>query len=48
MKNATIDDITMTECCMIITGFGEVWEHDKFCVGHELIVLGVFWHDDIY
>jgi len=30
VKYATIDDITMTECCMIMTGFGEVWEHDKF------------------
>jgi len=24
VKKATIDDITMTECCMIMTGFGEV------------------------
>jgi len=25
-----IDDITMTECCMIMMGFGQVWEYDMF------------------
>jgi len=29
VKKATIDDFTMTECCMIIMGFGQVWEHDN-------------------
>jgi len=34
-NKATIDDITMTECCMIMTGFGKVWEHDN----HTLNVM---------
>ena len=35
MKKDTIDDITMIECCMIMMGFGQVWEHDvklNYCV----------------
>jgi len=27
VNKATIDDITMIEWCMIMTGFGKVWEH---------------------
>jgi len=29
VKKATINDITMTKCCMIMTTFGQVWEHDN-------------------
>jgi len=29
VKKAIIDEITMIECCMIMAGFGEVWEHDN-------------------
>jgi len=29
VKKVTIDDITMIECSMIMTGFGKVWEHDN-------------------
>jgi len=28
MKKAIIDDITMTDCCMIMMGFRKIWEHD--------------------
>ena len=35
VKKATIDDITMTECCMIMMGFGQVWQHDN----HALNVM---------
>jgi len=35
VKKVTIDDITMTECCMIMTGFGEVWEHDNHTYGNS-------------
>jgi len=37
VKTTTIDDITMTECCMIMMGFGQVWEHDN----HALNVMGL-------
>ena len=40
MKNATIDDITMTECCMIMMGFGQVWDHDN----HVLNVMELWGH----
>ena len=39
-KKATIDDITMTKCCMIMMGFGPVWEHDN----HALNVMGLRGH----
>jgi len=39
-NKATIDDITMAECCMIITGFGKVWEHDN----HTLNVMELRGH----
>jgi len=29
VNKATIDDITMIEWCMIMMGFGKVWEHDN-------------------
>jgi len=35
VKKATIDDITMTKCCMIMMGYGQVWEHDN----HPLNVI---------
>jgi len=37
VKKAIIDDITMTECCMIMMGFGKVWEYDN----HALNVMGL-------
>ena len=40
MKKASMDDITMTECCMIIMGFGQVWEHDN----HALYVMELRGH----
>ena len=36
-EKATIDDITMTGCCMIMMGFGQVWEYDN----HALNVMGL-------
>jgi len=30
VNKATIDDITMIKWCMIMTGFGKVWEHDNY------------------
>jgi len=36
VKKATIDYITMTECCMIRMGFGRVWEHDNH-VSFEMV-----------
>jgi len=35
VKKATIDDITMTECFMIMKGFRQIWEHDN----HTLNVM---------
>jgi len=35
VNKAIIDDITMIEWCMIMTGFGKVWEHDN----HTLNVM---------
>jgi len=40
VKKASMDDITMTECCMIIMGFGQVWEHDN----HALYVMELRGH----
>ena len=40
MKKAIIDDITMIECGMIMTGFGQVWEHDN----HTLNVMELRGH----
>ena len=40
MNNSTIDDITMTECCTTMTGFGKVWEHDN----HTLNVIELRGH----
>jgi len=40
VRNATIDDITMTECCMNMMGFGQVWEYDN----HTLNVMGLRGH----
>jgi len=39
-NKAIIDDITMTECCIIMTGFGKVWEHDN----HTLNVMELWGH----
>jgi len=35
VKKATIDDIIMTECCMIMASFGKIREHDN----HTLNVM---------
>jgi len=40
VKKAIIDDITMIECGMIMTGFGQVWEHDN----HTLNVMELRGH----
>jgi len=40
VKKATSDDITMTECCMMMMGFKQVWEHDN----HALNVMGLRGH----
>jgi len=40
VNKATIDDITMTECCMIMMGFGKVWEHNN----HTLNVMELRGH----
>jgi len=40
VNKATIDDITMTECCMIMTSFGKVWKHDN----HTLNVIELRGH----
>ena len=40
VKKVTIDDIIMTECCMIMMGFGQVWKHDN----HALNVMGLWGH----
>ena len=40
MNNSTIDDITMTECCTTMTGFGKVWEHNN----HTLNVIELRGH----
>ena len=32
--------VTMTECCMIMLGFGKVWEHDN----HTLNVMELLGH----
>jgi len=40
VKKATVVDITMIECCMIMMGFWQVWEHDN----HALNVMGLRGH----
>jgi len=40
VNKATFDYITITECCMIMTGFGKVWEHDN----HTLTVMELWGH----
>jgi len=40
VKKVTIDDIIMTECGMIMIGFGQVWEHDN----HTLNVMELWGH----
>jgi len=40
VNKTTINDTTMTECWMIMTGFGKVWEHNN----HTLNVIELRGH----